>query len=158
MAQTQIEVAVSRIKTAGHDISDEYPKERCIEFLNTAIQQTAAYLIAANYPPLVQEELIRTGDTIPKNYMKPCGNYPIKMTNGQAIIIDENVSSIKFRYFATPEEITTESLNMPFKHTGINDVVIRLATMLALNENEYDLTQDKVLLDTLQQAISSGMS
>lgn len=149
--------AIGRIKSAGHDISDEYSNERCLEFINTAMQQVAAVLIAANFPPLVQELMVSNGDTIPKNFMKACGSYPIKMTAGKAQVLD-GLERVKFRYFATPDNLTEQEQELPFNHEGINEVIVKLATMLALNENEYELSQDKALLDSLQQAIAGGMT
>lgn len=151
-----VETAIQRIKSAGHDISGEYSKERCLEFLNNALQQTSSLLIAARFPSLCKETLVREGDVVPQNYMVAAGNYPIKMTNGKVEMLDD-YETVRFRYFATPENLTDESKELPFTHDAINEVIVRGAILIALNENEYELTQDKVLLDTLQQAIASGM-
>ena len=143
------EKAIARIKQETHDISDEYLTERCIQFLNTAIQQVSSLLIAAKYPVLIKEMTIRNGDSIPKNYMNLCGTYPIKMTDGKSITI---------RYFATPDLIEYETDDMPYTHDAINDIIVKTAVLLALNENEYDITQDSNIVEALKQAVSSGMS
>lgn len=153
----KVSTAISRIKSATHDISDEYPTEECITFLNTAIQQTASLLISARWPSLAKEVNIHEGDSIPDNYMGPCGTYPIRMTEGKAHIVDGS-EFVRFRYFATPKAIESEDEDMPFNHDAINDVVVRAAIILALNENEYDISQDNAILTSLQQAISSGIS
>ena len=154
----KVEKAVARIKQETHDISDEYSTERCIQFLNTAIQQVSSLLIAAKYPVLTKETTIRNGDSIPKNYMNLCGTYPIKMTDGQAIITDDTYQSITIRYFATPDLIEDETEDMPYTHDAINDIIVKTAVLLALNENEYDITQDNSIVEALKQAVSSGMS
>lgn len=153
-----VSTAISRIKTAGHDISDEYSNERCLEFLNNAMQQVAGLLISAKWPSLVKTMLVHDGDSLPKNYMQPAGSYPIRMTDGKAEIIDEDVDSVRFRYFATPENLTDVDQELPFNHDAIDEVVVRGAIILALNENEYDLSQDTSLWTALQQAIASGMA
>lgn len=152
------EKAIARIKQETHDISDEYSTERCIQFLNTAIQQVSSLLIAAKYPVLVKEMTMRNGDSIPKNYMNLCGTYPIKMTDGKAIITDDAYKSITIRYFATPDLIEHETDDMPYTHDAINDIIVKTAVLLALNENEYDITQDSNIVEALKQAVSSGMS
>lgn len=152
------EKAIARIKQETHDISDEYSTERCIQFLNTAIQQVSSLLIAAKYPVLIKEMTIRNGDSIPKNYMNLCGTYPIKMTDGKAIITDDAYKSITIRYFATPDLIEYETDDMPYTHDAINDIIVKTAVLLALNENEYDITQDSNIVEALKQAVSSGMS
>lgn len=152
------EKAIARIKQETHDISDEYSTERCIQFLNTAIQQVSSLLIAAKYPVLVKEMTMRNGDSIPKNYMNLCGTYPIKMTDGKAIITDDAYKLITIRYFATPDLIAYETDDMPYTHDAINDIIVKTAVLLALNENEYDITQDSNIVEALKQAVSSGMS
>lgn len=152
-----VSTAIQRIKRAGHDISDEYSDKACLTFLNHALQQTAALLISARYPALVQEMLVRNGDTVPKNYMLAAGTYPLRMTNGKVEIVDDDLEFVRFRYFATPENLTEEAKELPFVHDAINEVIVRAAILLALNENEYDIAQDKGILDMLQQAIAGGM-
>ena len=152
-----VSTAIKRIKDAGHDISDEYTNERCIEFLNTALQQTSSLLIAAQYPALVQEMDVRDGDTLPKNYMQCCGTYPLRMTAGKAKILSDD-EYVRFRYWATPAMLTTEDEELPYPHDGINEVIVRAAVILALNENEYDVTQDKAILSALQQAVASAIA
>lgn len=152
-----VENAITRIKSAGHDISDEYSDERCIEFLNNSLQRIAALLIQVRYPALVEEVVVHDGDSLPKNYMQAAGTYPLRMTKGRAEIVDGS-ESVRFRYFATPEMVESKEDELPYDHDGINEVAIRYAILLALNENEYELTQDKTLLDELQAAISGAMS
>lgn len=152
-----VTTAIKRIQENTHDISAEYTTERCIEFLNTAVQQVSSLLISARYPALVKEVLIHNGATLPQNYMLAAGTYPIRMTNGIAEIVDDS-EYVRFRYFATPELITELTRELPYNHDAINEVVVRLAVLLALNENEYDISQDSGLLSQLQQAIASGMA
>lgn len=153
----KVSTAVSRIKSATHDISDEYPTEECIGFINTAIQQVSSLLIGARWPTLAKEVEIHEGESLPSNYMGPCGTYPIRMTDGKAHILDGS-EFIRFRYFATPPAVETEDDDLPFDHDAINDVIVKAAIILALNENEYDISQDNAILSALQQAISSGIS
>ena len=148
--------AISRIKSAGHDISDEYTNEECIVFLNGAIHQVYAIMVGFGYPPTVKEMDLHDDDSLPKNYMKSCGTYPIRITNNIVKFIDDD-NFIRFRYFANPENLTSESESLPFDHDAINECIVRGAIILALNENEYDLSQDTALWQSLQQAIAGGM-
>lgn len=151
--------AVSKIKSAGHDISDEYTTARCIDFLNSAIYQVGSMLIAGNYPPFVKQIMVSAGDSVPRNYMKSCGTYPIRMTDGAVEFIDNNTTGqIRFRYFALPSNVQFESDKLPFDNEAVNEIAVKVAILIALNENEYDLTQDKVIVDMLQQAVVAAMS
>lgn len=152
-----VEEAIRRIRAAGHDISDEYSDERCIEFLNNSLQRISALLIQARYPALVEEVVVHDGDTLPKNYVQAAGTYPLRMTAGKAEIVDDS-EFVRFRYFATPALLENSTDEFPYDHDGINEIVVRYAIMLALNENEYDITQDTNLLTDLQNAIAGAMS
>ena len=152
-----VEEAIRRIRAAGHDISDEYSDERCIEFLNNSLQRISALLIQARYPALVEEVVVHDGDTLPKNYVQAAGTYPLRMTAGKAEIVDDS-EFVRFRYFATPQLLGNSTDEFPYDHDGINEIVVRYAIMLALNENEYDITQDTNLLTDLQNAIAGAMS
>lgn len=152
-----LDTAITRIKNESNDISEEYSREQCIDFLNTAIQQIASLLIASLYAPLAEETLVHNGDSVPKNYMKAAGTYPIKITKGKIEILDD-VETVKVRYFKTPDLLTDESTELPFDNDAINEVVVKGAILFALNEKEYDLQQDTALWQALQQAVASGMS
>lgn len=152
-----VEEAVARLKSATHDISDEYSDEDCLSFLNGAIQQVSSLLIGARWPALVQEMNVHEGETLPTNYMQPCGTYPLRMTEGVAHITDGS-EFVRFRYFATPPTIEGLTGDLPYNHTAINDIIVRTAVMLALNQNEYDISQDSAILQSLQQAVAAGMA
>ncbi len=152
-----VEEAVARLKYATHDISDEYSDDDCLSFLNGAVQQVSALLIGARWPALVKEMNVHEGETLPTNYMQPCGTYPLRMTEGTAHITDGS-EFVRFRYFATPPTIDSLTGDMPYNHTAINDIIVRTAVMLALNQNEYDISQDSAILQSLQQAVAAGMS
>lgn len=153
-----ISTAIARIKAAGHDISDEYTKERCLEFINTALQQTASLLIAGKYPAMVKEVVLHKGDTVPRNYMQSAGFYPLRMTNGSVEFVDDDMTEIRFRYWATPPALTENDKELPYPHDAINEVIVKIAIILALNENEYDVGTDSSILAALQEAIASAMS
>jgi hypothetical protein len=152
-----VEKAISRIKSAGHDISNEYSQERCLEFINTAIQQVSALLISAQYPSLIDEITVHNGESLPSNYMKSAGNYPLKMI-GNVVSITDGSDTVRFRYWKTPALVSDTDRELPFNNDAVNEVVVKLAVMLALNENEYDIAQDSNLTSQLQQAIASGMA
>ena len=151
------ETAIAKIKMAGHDISDEYSTDECIGFLNTAIQETANLLIAGKSPQLIKQITIHNLESLPAGYVASAGSYPIRIT-GQTVTFLDDDTEIRFRYFAAPDQITDATGELPFVHEAINDIVVRAAVLLALNENEYDISQDKALVDEMKQAIAQGMA
>lgn len=153
----QVEKAIARLKAAGHDISDEYSTEDCIGFLNTAVQEICHQLATGKSPQMVKEITLHDSESLPPDYIISCGNYPIKVTGQAVTFTDPDVDALRFRYFATKPQIVDATGNMPFVHEALNDIAVRLATLFALNQNEYDVSQDKALLDEVRQAVAQGM-
>lgn len=154
----RVEDAVARLKTATHDISDEYTTEECLGFLNTAIQQVCYQLIAGRSPQMVKQVTVHNLEFLPSDFVRPAGTYPVKLTGQLIEFLDEDMAELKVRYFATKEPLTGIEGDMPFIHEEINDVAVKVATLIALNQNEYDVTQDKAILDELRQVIAAGIA
>ena len=148
--------AIQMIKRAGHDISDEYTTEECIVYLNIAIQQVASMLANGKYKPMVKEITLHNGESLPKNYMRAAGTYPMRITDGKVTFLEDD-AEIRFRYFSTPNLLDANTKTMPYEHDAINQAIVRGAIILALNENEYDLSQDTALWQSLQTAIAGGL-
>lgn len=161
MSYMNLGQAIERIKSATHDVDNEYTKKDCINFLNVAMQQAASLLITGNYPETFRKVLLHNGDYLPKNIIKSAGNYPIAITAGRVEILDSDISEIEFRYFATPDNIPEDAedyYELPFNNDAINMAIIRQAIILALNQNEYNIQQDNALQSSLMQAISVAMN
>lgn len=152
-----VSTAIQRIKNRTHDISDEYTPQECVDFLNTSIQRVYSLMVGYGYPPIVKEIDLHEDDSLPHNYMKSCGSYPIRVTNNIIHLVEDDVEYIRFRYFSNPELVTVDDEEMPFDHDSINEIIIEGASQYALNRNEYDISQDSALLQDLQQAIAMGM-
>lgn len=152
-----VEEAVNRVKAAGRGNGNDWAVDRVIDFLNTALQQVSAYLVANRYPPLVKTVTLHDNDSLPENYMFSCGTYPIRITNGAVEFLGDD-ETINFRYYANVGRVTKTSDNMPFTNDAINEVVVKAAVLLALNENTYNIAQDTQLVTTLQDAVAIGLS
>lgn len=153
----QVEEAIAKLKAAGHDISDEYSTGDCLGFLNTAVQEICHQLIVGKSPQMTKEITLHDNESLPADYVVSCGNYPIKVTGRLVTFLNVDDGAIRFRYFATKPQIAGAIGDMPFTHEILNDIAVRLATILALNQNEYDISQDKALLDELRQIVAQGM-
>jgi hypothetical protein len=156
MAQMTITSAIEHIQQATHDISGEFSHDDCLRYLNSAISEVSALLISINWTGFVKEATVKDGDTLPDNYMKAAGTYPLRMTDGKVKILDD-VTSVRFRYFATSPKLTGKDQYLPFTNDAINEIVVNLATMKAMNEISADLTQDSALFKSLEEAVANGI-
>lgn len=153
-----VEEAVNRIKAAGRGTGKDWAVDRVIDFLNTSLLQVSALLAANKYPPIVQTIELEDGDDLPQNYLYSCGTYPIRITNGKVEFLDDSMETIRFRYFKNIGKVVKTSDNMPFTNDAINEVVIKGAVLLALNENAVQIGQDSQLVTALQQAVAGGLA
>jgi hypothetical protein len=153
-----VEEAVNRIKAAGRGTGQDWGVDRAIDFLNTAIQQISSLLAANRYPPIVKTIQLADGDSLPSNYLFSCGNYPIRITDGEVDFLDDELTEIRFRYFAAPDKVVKTADSMPFSNDAINEVVVKGAILLALNENGKQIAQDSQLVAALQQAVTMGLA
>lgn len=149
--------AIRDLRAAGHDISNEYTMEECLGFLNTAICEVSGLLIAARSPMMVQEIRIHDGESVPERYVTSAGQYPLRITGQTVHFTDPMMESIRFRYFATMPPLSDETGSLPFAHDGLNDYVLKVAALLALNRNEYDISQDKALYDELRSILAEAV-
>ena len=145
--------AIASIKAAGHDISEEYGTEECLDFLNTAASEVAGLLIGASSPLLVHETVLHDGEALPARFVRSAGQYPIRITGQQVSLLVPSMDAVRFRYFAAPPPLTDDAGELPFPQDALNDCVVKVATLLALNRNEYDILQDKALYDELRQIV-----
>lgn len=149
--------AIDAVKAAGHDISDEYSREECLGFLNTAIHEVSGLLISARSPAMVQEILIHDGESVPVHYVASAGQYPMRITGQTIEFADRTMDEIRFRYFATMPPLEDESGDLPFAHDALNKYVVKIATIFALNRNEYDISQDKALADEFRSILTGAV-
>ena len=126
-----------------------------LKCLNEAIQYVASYLIRENSPLLVNDLTISTATvTLPDNFVKTAGLYPVKITGTTLKWLDyEAGKTLKMRYFATCSEVAADGV-MPFVHDALNQIIIKLAAIYALNQMEADISQDKALLDEINAALA----
>jgi len=153
-----VEEAVNRIKASGRGTGHDWGVDRVIDFLNTSLLQVSALLAANRYPPIVKTIELEDGDDLPDNYLFSCGTYPIRITNGAVEFLDPDIEKIQFRYFCNVGRIVKTSDTMPFTNDAINEVVIKGAVLLALNENAVHIAQDSQLVTALQQAVAGGLA
>ena len=155
--------ALDKIRTKIHDDDTiAMTDEELLTCLNEAIQYVASYLVGAKSPVMAHDMVIVAEETtLPQNFVKPAGVYPVKITGNTLKWLDyEAGQTMKLRYFSTPTPATAEG-TMPFVHDALLQITIKLAAIYAGNELEAEISQDKALLDEvnalLAQAAGNGI-
>ena len=157
----KVQTAIDQFRLILHDLygNYEYDNYHCLMRLNSAVQLTCNLLTQINSPLIIEEKEFEPGEALPGNFLQTCGTYPIRRT-GNAVEFLDDVERMKIRYFVTLPKIEEADVldgDMPFEHDAINDFVIRTACKLALNRNEFDISQDQNILNELQNSIAEAM-
>lgn len=131
----------------------EYTDEELLINLKEAIQFAGAYLVSVKSPLAVEEIVVEEEEfKLPANFTLTAGTFPIKITGDTCKLLDE--PPLKLRYFATYKDLEPED-EMPYNHAGIWQIIIKLAAIYALNRNEFNIQQDKALLDEINQQLAN---
>lgn len=126
-----------------------------LSYLNEAVQWISAYMIGAYAPDLVREEIVDDDEfTLPINFARFCGNYPVKRTGLTAELLVE--PPMKVRYFVSYPTLTEDD-EMPFNHIALTQIAIKKACEYAQNQEKLDIQQDKMLESELSQAVAMSM-
>lgn len=128
-----------------------------LSYLNEAVQYIAALMITNNSTELIQEEIVEEPTfTLPVNFAKFCGYYPIRRTGLTAELLDE--PPLKVRYFVSYPLLTDgEEEEMPFNHIALTQVAIKVACAYAQNQEKLNIQQDTALYQEIMQAIATSM-
>lgn len=151
----KVSEVIADIREEANDISNEYSNKQLMRYINSAIQQVSLLLINHGSYLMIEEKLFRNGDSLPKNFSKFAGFYPVQVNSMKIEFIDSayNSTGMALKFFATKPNVTDEAGNMPFEHDAVNSIIIQSATIMALNRNEFDVTQDLGLCEQLKQVL-----
>jgi len=148
-ALTEIRNKINDRDEIGLDTSE------LLSYLNESVQYIAGLMIKFGCPELVTEIVATTDSiTLPSNFAKFCGNYPIKRTGLTIQLLED--PPMKIRYFASCS-LLGESDTMPFNHLALNQLAIKSACILANAQERLDIGQDTTLNQEIMQAIAGSM-
>ena len=149
-----ISEAISYMKRAVHDSSDEYSDADYLAFLNEAVQETAVLLTSLRYAPLIRETILTNGDTLPSDFLSSVGKHPYHLTEGK-ISLDDNRPHLTLRYYGAPPKLSADD-TIPFS-PAITETILLTAIIRALRHNEYDTTAEEAHLANLRTAIGATL-
>lgn len=148
--------AMKNFRYILHDVSGEYDDRACLLRLNHAAHYVAHALAAMSSPLVATEETLTEGGSVPDGFLRTCGSYPLRLT-GTGVHFLDGSKEMSVRFFREPAPLTDATEEMPFPLASLNDFTVRLAAMYALNRNEFDVSQDKGLLDELAALAKSAL-
>ena len=141
-------------KRVNDEYESGYSDDVLLGYLNDALAYLSSALISLNHPSMVKEVVLdetSSNNILPENFVKTAGNYPIKITGNTFKVMDGSIN-LTIRYFSAFDNVTYED-DLPLQNALYETVVIKLACIYALNQHEFDTTQDQVLAEKLNAVI-----
>jgi len=129
--------------------------EELLAYFNEAVTFISNYLVSINSPIMIQEiEVSTEGTTLPADYIKPAGLYPVRITGNTIQSLEDG--PVTMRCFVGYPKTPLDG-EIVVRNEGLIRAAIRLASIYVSNQQELDVSQDKVLLAELQNAILAAV-
>jgi hypothetical protein len=132
----------------------EYQDSELIDYINDAINLVSNTAIASKDPLMIKEITVTGSIGVPEFFVKLAGVYPVSIFNGIINLLNP-AETIVCKYYAAKNNIASLSDEIPFDGANCS-LVGQLTAIYALNRNQYDVSQDERLTNTLSQAIVLG--
>ena len=148
--------AIMRMRSSVHDVAMEFSDEELLRFLNTGIADVAARCIAENSTDFLRTVQLTDGDALPEGFVRTAGLFPIRVEEGR-VCLPPDTATMQVRYFFLPRTVSLADERLPLRGEHLQELAVRAAVILVLNEHEFDVSQDVSLLGTLaQDAAAAG--
>lgn len=134
-------------------LSVSFTDAEIISYINDGINMVWNQLADRGYYELVKDKTF-TSDTepLPADFMRFEAKYPILLkSDGTASTY--GTTPIETRYLRKPTFVTAVTDALPFTNDSLNLLIGQIATMFALNRNEYDVTFEKQIIDEIRKSI-----
>ena len=132
--------------------SQEFEDKTIRNYMNDAIDLIWHQLILRNSGEVMGViNITSTPSSIPSDFQKMTCKHPLYIIGNQIIVYGS--VPINGFYFKKSQHITSASLDMPFLNDSFNNIVLQVAVISILNNKEFDITQDKALLEMTIQLL-----
>lgn len=135
------------------EYKEEYTDDELISYLNDALAYWDSTRIVTSDPLRLKSLIVNPNIAVPLDFAKWAGTYPVYIQNGTVYSVSG--SSITCKYFAYSDSFTSTSDNINLPNPEII-VLLQLATIYALNKNQFDVTADTSLAKALQDVVAQS--
>lgn len=123
-----------------------YSDSELIDYINAGILAHCNDCIRNGHASfLLKEVRFQYGDTAPDDVLAWAGQFPMEIHNGQVVPYD---GSVVAKYYAHPGSVASTDDEIPIPNTHIPRL-LSVVTALALNRNEYDISQDAAIANRM---------
>ena len=134
----------------------EFTDNELISYIKQAMNYIGAYFVTAGNPIALKELIVTDNSTLPNDFIKTAGTFPLKITGKNVKLLAGYSSGIKIKYFFQPENITASSTIMPYTDNATLNVILQLSVIFAQNQQKHYVTQDKAITAEIMTIINTA--
>lgn len=143
-----------RLAAVKNRLSDSletgYEDDEIVAYINDAINFVWMFGIDRSYYECIGDhEFTQEEENLPEDWYKATNQAPLMEMGGKAKFYGK--LPYKVRYFKMPKLIKTLDDEMPFKNTGLNNIVSQMVIILAMSNHEFNMDVEQ---DTVEAIIS----
>lgn len=150
--------AVTELRNKINDeaADGDFTDAELISFLNEGIAYISSYLITASNPITTKKATISaSGTAVPDDFVKMAGFFPVKISGNVLDLIDVS-KPVTIKYFANIPSVKLATDALPFKNSTFNIALIRIASIYALNQMQFNVAQDQAITTELLNLVNSA--
>lgn len=133
-----------------------YSDAEIVNDVATACRYLGLTLIARKAPEMIIAEDVVDFMAVPSGFHSFVGQYPV-WREGPVLRTSTGNDSVSIRYFCMPEKITSLNDAIPFSDNYF-DVIVTSASALLLNRDEFDITTEKSMIESITALLPGGAS
>ena len=131
----------------------EYQDSELISYLNDALAYWDSTRVVAGDCLRVKALTVNPNVTVPTNFAKWAGTFPVYILNGTVYSTDGG--SVTCKYYSYSDSFASLNDNINLSNPEIT-VLLQLATIYALNRNQFDVSTDTSLAKALQDVVAQS--
>lgn len=149
---------LAMVRRQIYDVNSlEYTDAELISYLNSAISILGYELIRVDAPDTTAEVTVSVqGAAKPSDFAQWAGRYPLTISGG--LINCYGTLPITARYYKKPAMMTATNNTLPFDNDVYNHLLAQLTAIMALNRNEYEVSQDSALSAEVRKVITETLA
>lgn len=131
----------------------EYPDNELIGYLNDALAYWDSTRVVASDPLRVKSLVVNPSASVPTNFAKWAGTFPVYILGETVYTTEATPVTCKYYSYSDGYDELTDSINLANPEIVI---LLQLATIYALNRNQFDVSTDTSLAKALQDVVAQS--
>lgn len=144
---------ISKVRYRIRDTAEEtYSDAELLMYCNDAVQIMGSILIRSGHQHLIEKGSFEEGDSLPTGWVRWCGNVPAEVYGSVIHLLTGAETPMEAKFFRIPVAMATTAATVDLPDEMLPVTIVQ-ASIMALNRNGLDVTQDISLASAMLSAL-----